>query len=323
MHIMKSDDLKFRDLRVLELLLNEGSLTRTAYALQATQPAVSKVLARLRAYFRDPLFIRVGTHMHPTSKALELQSAVRAVLQSSAAIHRGEQPFEPKSSQREFRLLLTDVGMIHFLPTILQRLERAAPGVKLQVLDMDSRQLVVKLESGEADIALGAFPQANRGLRRQRLYRDCYVCVARKSHPRLAQLRSGAGFLAERHVVICPSASGHAAHELVSHALAEYIPSEQIFLKVPSFAAMAMVAMRTNAIGTMPAQLAAAVAETLELATFPPPLTVPGVEIAQYWHERYQQDPAHKWLRGLIATLFCDGDVRRNPQVENHLAASV
>ena len=312
---MKSDDLKFRDLRVFETLLNERSLTRTAYALQATQPAVSKVLARLRAYFRDPLFIRVGTHMQPTSRALELQSAVRAVLQSSAAIHRGEQPFEPQSSQREFHLLLTDVGTIHFLPTILQRLERVAPGVRLQVLDMDSRQLVVKLESGEADIALGSFPEANRGLRRQRLYRDSYVCVARKSHPRLGQLRASAGFLAERHIVISPSASGHAAHELVSIALDEQIPSGQILLRVPSFAAIAMVAMRTNAIGMMPLQLAAAVADTLGLAAFPPPFVIPGVEIAQYWHERYQHDPAHKWLRALIATLFCDGDRRRNTNV--------
>jgi len=323
MHIMKSDDLKFRDLRVFDTLLNERSLTRAAYALQATQPAVSKVLARLRAYFRDPLFIRVGSLMQPTSRALELQSAVRAVLQSSAAIHRGEEPFEPKSSQREFRLLLTDVGMIHFLPTILQRLERAAPGVRLQVVDMDSRQLVVKLESGEADIALGAFPQANRGLRRQRLYRDSYVCVARKSHPRLGQLRSGAGLLAERHVVISPSASGHAAHELVSHVLAEQIPSDQILLRVPSFAAMAMVAMRTNAIGTMPLQLAAAIADSLGLATFPPPFTVPGVEIAQYWHERYQHDPAHKWLRALIAALFCDGARHRNTHAEASPAVSV
>jgi DNA-binding transcriptional LysR family regulator len=323
MHIMKSDDLKLRDLRVFDTLLHELSLTRAAYALQATQPAISKVLARLRAYFRDPLFIRVGTHMQPTSKALELQSAVRAVLQSSAAIQRGERPFELKSSQREFRLLLTDVGMIHFLPTILQRQERIAPGVRLQVLEMDSRQLAVKLESGEADIALGAFPHASRGLRRQRLYRDSYVCVAHKSHPRLSQLRLGAGFVAERHIVISPSPSGHAAYDLVARALAEQVPGDKIVLKVPSFVTIAMVAMRTNAIGTMPAQLAVALADTLGLAIFAPPFNVPGVEIAQYWHERYQHDPAHKWLRALIATLFCDGNLRRAQHADSNPTGAV
>ncbi len=316
---MKSDDLKFRDLRVFDTLLTERSLTRAGYALQATQPAISKVLARLRAYFADPLFIRVGAQMQPTSKALELQSAVRAVLQSSAAIHRGEQPFKPKSSQRKFRLLLTDVGVIHFLPVLLQRLERVAPAVQLQVMDMDSRLLVAKLESGEADIAVGAFPQANHGLRRQRLYRDGYACVARGSHPRLARLRSGAGFLAERHVVVSPSASGHAVHELVARALAEQVPSDNILLRVPSFAAIAMVVARTDSIGVMPARLAAAVAAMLGLVTFPPPFAVPGVEIAQYWHERYQHDPAHRWLRALISDLFGD----RNDSQEGGPALAV
>jgi DNA-binding transcriptional LysR family regulator len=264
-------------------------------------------LARLRGYFCDPLFIRVGANMQPTPKALQLRDAVRELVQISAAMHGREETFDPKSSQREFRLLLTDVGMVHFLPVILQRLEGQAAGIRLLAVAMDSRQLEAKLESGEADIALGAFPHASRGLRRQRLYCDSYVSVARKSHPRLAELRSRTGFVAERHVVISPSASGHAAHELVARALAEHVPNEKVFLRVPSFAAIAVVAMRTDAIGTLPSQLASTVADELGLVVFPVPFPVPRVEIAQYWHERYQQDAAHRWMRTLIASLFRDG----------------
>jgi DNA-binding transcriptional LysR family regulator len=62
--------------------------------------------------------------------------------------------------------------------------------------------------------------------------------------------------------------------------------------------------MQTDAIGTMPAQLAATIAERLGLAAFPAPFPTPRVEIAQFWHERYQRDPGHKWMRALIATLF-------------------
>ena len=109
--------------------------------------------------------------------------------------------------------------------------------------------------------------------------------------------------------MISPSASGHAAHELVARVLAKEVPSDRIFLRVPSFAAIAMVATRTNAIGTLPTQLAAAVANTLGLVTFPLPFPVPRVEIAQYWHEHDQHNPAHKWLRALVATLFGDGDL--------------
>ena len=49
-------DLRLRDFRVLSVVLRELSLTRAAEALETTQPSVSKVLARLRTHFDDPLF---------------------------------------------------------------------------------------------------------------------------------------------------------------------------------------------------------------------------------------------------------------------------
>ena len=67
----KSNDADFRlsDLKVLNVVLRERSLTRAAEALDTTQPSVSKILARLRAHFGDPLFVRNGQAMNPTAKA--------------------------------------------------------------------------------------------------------------------------------------------------------------------------------------------------------------------------------------------------------------
>jgi hypothetical protein len=39
---------------------------------------------------------------------------------------------------------------------------------------LDARQFEYRLETGEADLAFGAFPKAARNLRRQRLYFDGY-----------------------------------------------------------------------------------------------------------------------------------------------------
>lgn len=303
---MKAADLSLRQLRTFGAMLKEPSLTQVAYSLNTTQPNVSKTLARLRAYFRDPLFVRVGTRMHPTPRALQVAEAVRGLLELSEELASPAEAFRPGSSQREFRLLLTDVGMIHLLPPILHRVEESAPSARLVVLDMDSRQLENKLESGDADVAIGAFSRASHGLRRQWLYSDYYVGVARRQHPRLEQLRSRAGFVGERHVVIRPSTSGHAVHEVGAQASEEQIPTDRICLRVPSFAAVAAVVMQTDAIGTMPAQLAATLAPKLGLVTFPTPYPTPAVEIAQFWHERYQRDPGHKWLRACIADLFRD-----------------
>ena len=54
------DELSLNHLLVLDVLLSERSLTKAARVLNLTQPALSKTLARLRQYFGDPLFVRVG-----------------------------------------------------------------------------------------------------------------------------------------------------------------------------------------------------------------------------------------------------------------------
>ena len=52
---MESSGIDFRDLRVLDALIREGSITRAAQSLETTQPAFSKLLTRLRARFDDSL----------------------------------------------------------------------------------------------------------------------------------------------------------------------------------------------------------------------------------------------------------------------------
>jgi len=34
------------------------------------------------------------------------------------------------------------------------------------------------------------------------------------------------------------------------------------------------------------------------------PFKFPTFSIKQHWHERYQQDPANRWLRSTVADLF-------------------
>src|SRR5580704_3681134 len=79
-------DLKLRDLRVLEVMLDERSLTRAALRLDTTQPSLSKALSRLRAHFGDPLLVRDGAAMRPTPKGAEMLAPVRELLYAASAI---------------------------------------------------------------------------------------------------------------------------------------------------------------------------------------------------------------------------------------------
>src|SRR5579884_2177547 len=297
---MNEDDISLRHLRVLALLLEVGSLTRAARILETTQPTVSKALAKLRAHFGDPLLVRVGLAMRPTPKAIALAQPLKELLTTSAVIRSSAASFDPRSSTREFTIIVTEVGMIVLLPPLISHLEREGRGLRLKAVPLDSRRLEMRLEAGEADIALGAFPDAAPNMRRQLLYTDPYVSVVRNGHPQLGKLTEIDAFLRQRHIVVTSSNTGHAAHRVLEQALGSRLDPDRVLVRVPSFVTGAFIASCTDAVGTLPARLGESLAEKLDLAVFPTPLALPTIEIGQFWHERVHHDQGHRWLRAAI-----------------------
>jgi DNA-binding transcriptional LysR family regulator len=298
------DDVTLGRLKVLSLLLEVGSLTRAAQILGISQPSVSKALARLRAYFGDPLLVRVGSVMRPTPKALALTEPLRALLDASEALSASGRAFDPKTSVREFACLVTEVGMVQLIPALMQRLERAGPGLSLRAVPLDAGPFEPRLEAGEADVAVGYFPEAASSIRRQKLYADGFLSVARKGHPRLGQLASEAGFWAERHVLMATPGAGRAANRRLEQILIGRLEPSQVQVRVPSFLAGAFVASRTDAVATLPQRLAETLAEDLGLHAFPPPIEAEPIQIEQFWHERLHQDEGHRWLRSTIFQML-------------------
>jgi DNA-binding transcriptional LysR family regulator len=289
---------------VLTLLLEVGNLTRAAQILAVSQPTVSKMLARLRAHFGDPLFVRAGLAMHPTPKALALAQPLKELLATSARMRAGTASFDPATSTREFALILTEVGMITLLPPIIAALERQGRSLRVKAVPLDARQLEARLEAGEGDLALGAFPDASPGMRRQGLFADPYASVVRRGHKARHRLGKAEAFLAQRHVVVTSSSAGHAAHRMLEQVLGARLAPERVHARVPSFVASAFIASSTDAVATLPGRLAAWLAGALRLAVFAPPLALPRIEIGQLWHERVDHDEGHRWLRATIQALF-------------------
>jgi DNA-binding transcriptional LysR family regulator len=258
----------------------------------------------LRTHFDDPLFIRVGSAMKPTPKAERLEQPLTEMLLAVQSMQSSTEDFDPKSSDREFKILTTDIGMIRFLPPLLQKLADEGQNLRLRAIPLDTREFSAQLESGEADIALGSFSQASGNTRHQRLYADNFVSIARKDHPRFEELTKRRNFLKERHVIVAATTTGHAAHMMVQRALETELHPNRILMRVPSFMPVGFIVSNSDAIGTVPAVLANYISENLNLGVFQPPLTLPRLDISQFWHERLHRDPAHCWLRARIFELF-------------------
>src|SRR4249919_2263274 len=155
---MNVQDIDLNLLRVFDAVLHESGVTPAAARLGLTQPAVSNALARLRNLFGDPLFVRTPTGMDATPFARELAAPVRqalALLESALAHGPG---FDPASATRAFRFYMSDLGQVEFLPPLIERVQRLAPGVRLEAVALDIEDIADALGSGALDVAVGFLP---------------------------------------------------------------------------------------------------------------------------------------------------------------------
>jgi DNA-binding transcriptional LysR family regulator len=298
-----SADVDLQHLRVLDVLLRERSLTRASKILDVSQPALSKTLARLRAYFDDPLFVGVSHRMEPTPKALALAKPVGEILDNMRALRGEHVAFDPRVSTRTFRFCVVDAGVIKLLPPLLNHVMVEAPHVHLRVVHLDGEHLESWLETGTIDFAMGAFPGLMKGIRRQFLWTEEYVCVANRNGARRTGDPNLHDFAADRHVLVSTLGTGH-AHKLAERAIESAVPTENIICRVPTFTAAAVIAKHTNAVATLPKSIATVLADDLNLEMFPPPLKLPKIEIFQYWHNRFHREPGNKWIRSVFSSLF-------------------
>ena len=292
-------------LLILDSLLREGSLTRTAELLGMTQPTVSRALARLRRHFGDPLFVRSGQRMQATARALELAGPVAAVLDAARRLEGGPAVFDPLNARRSFGLYMVDGAVVNILPQLLDglaKLENGAAGLQLRSVHIDPGSLEAQLERGHIDLAIGRFPHLANNIRQRKLWDDEYACLMRPGHPWGGQL-DRAGYLAHRHVLIEMEHTSH--HNVaVTRKLETLLEPTRILCHVPSFTSAAHIALHTDAIATIPLRLARPLARDLGLVLARLPIELPPLQLALYWHERSHRDPANRWLRDFVLTTL-------------------
>lgn len=291
-------------LQVLDCLLREPSLTRTAELLGMSQPTVSRVLARLRRHFGDPLFVRAGQGMQPTARALELAEPLNVVLTGVRQLQGGSAAFEPATSERGFHLYMVDGGIVHVLPRLLCAIEGIAPRIGIRTVQCDPQELEQQLEHGRIDLALGSFPHLLNNIHQRPLWTESYATVMRRGHP-AARTLDRATFVAQRHVLVAMGDVNH-QYAAAGRILGAMLPSSAVLCHVPSFTAAAHLVLHTDAMATLPLRLAHSLADDLGLEAVETPVALPPLKLAMYWHERSHRDPASRWLRDVVRGVLAD-----------------
>jgi DNA-binding transcriptional LysR family regulator len=287
-------------LRVFDAVLQERSVTAAAGRLGLTQPAVSNALSRLRKLLGDALFVRTPAGMDATPFARGVAEPVRqalALLDSALAHGPG---FEPATATRAFRFYMSDLGQIEFLPPLIERVQRAAPGVRLEAVALDIEDIAGALATGALDLAVGFLPGLGPPVSRRALFRDPYLCLMRADHPIKALTKRK--FLDASHALV----TYRGGHRVVEEALERAGLARRIALRLPHFTVVPMVLERTDLLCTLPARVARVFERRGKLKSLPPPVPIPVADVAVHWHERFEADQGNRWLREQIVELFAD-----------------
>jgi DNA-binding transcriptional LysR family regulator len=288
-------------LRVLAAIHRTGSVTAAGRTLALSQSATSNALARLRQFFGDDLFVRSPAGLQRTRLCEQIAPAIVAHLLSLETLVTGREDFDPGRSDITWRLSLSDLGEMLFLPQLTIELRQQAPHTRVSNISVAASAVATALETREIDCAIGILQPRHRGVHADLLFREQYVAITAPEW-RPATGRAGASLsrtqLAAASLVLAsPTATFHSSVEemLVSLGLAD-----RIVLRARHFGALPDLVTGSDLLAIVPSMYAAS-RQNVRVWKLP---FAPVYDVRLVWHASTARDPAQQWLRALVQKLF-------------------
>ena len=281
----------------LDALLQERSVTRAAARMGLSQPALSASLARLRRHFGDELLTRAGNEYRLTPLAVQLRELARIALSGVERVFTAQPEFDPSSSTREFRLLVSDYGVAVFGDTIAELLAEEAPNARLR-LSANTPAVVDRADQVLLSADLMILPHGFlTDLSHTDLYRDEWVCVVSVDNAEVGEELTVDHLQSLPWVVTYhgPTAATPAVRQLRMRGIE---PTVQVvtenFLTVPGLVA------GSSRIAMLQRRLVDLLPLDIGLRRLPCPVDVGQMVEAIWWNPVFDDDPEHSYLRGVV-----------------------
>ncbi len=287
---MNVNEIDLNLLKIFDAVYAEGSVSRAAQRIGLTQPSVSHGLARLRTIFADALFTRVKGGVEPTAVARRIAPALGDALHSVQAVLDETTAFDPATAKRTFRVHMSDLGEMVFLPPMMKAIRTQAPGVSLETRQIEWQELPAALESGAIDMAIGHLPSLIGGFAHQHLFREEYVTLRRAPAKRGA--RTPADYIAIT------------SHPPTLAILRESGLIDRVKLSIPHFMVVPAILAEVDYAVIVPRTVARAFRRYGINRISPLPVPQRHFDVGLFWTRRLGSERGHVWMRALIIDLF-------------------
>lgn len=298
-------------LRALDALIEEQSVTGAADRLHLSAPAMSRTLGRIRRATGDEVLVRTGRTMTPTPYALAVREEVHELLTRVDAVLAPHRDLDLSTLERTFTLQLHDAITTAIGPALLAAVLDQAPGVRLRQL-AEGPSDTDDLRHGRVDLEVGSARPSLPEFRSETIGYDRLVVVMHPRHPCADEGLSLECYARSVHVTV--SRRGR-LHDRVDDALAAQGLRRHVVASAPTSTSALHAVAHGDLLVTGPDLMCRPTVRALGLHTAPLPLDLPPVPVELTWHQRYDSDPGHAWLRarvrGAIEALLEPG--RRSP----------
>jgi DNA-binding transcriptional LysR family regulator len=285
-------------LAALDALLEEGSVAGAADRLHVTAPAMSRSLGRIRRTTGDQILVRTGRTMTPTPYAIAVREQVHELLQQVRGVLAPSRELDLATLDRTFTLRWHDSLVALAGPALLTAVREQAPGVRLRFIAESSTD-TPELRRGEVDLEANASRPAAPDVRAEKVAETHHVIAVRRGHPLTrVETVTPARYAAADHITV--SRRGRLGNAL-DDALARLGLARRVVAAAPTEAAAFAFARGSDVVVTVPEATARSAAD---LDLLPLPLEVPPAPVYLLWHQRYDTDRAHGWLRDLARTAL-------------------
>jgi LysR family nod box-dependent transcriptional activator len=286
---------------VLDALVAEKNITRTGERIHLSQSATSGALARLRDFFNDDLLVQVGNKkMALTPLAEDLAQPVREILLQVERVINKVPDFNPATSIRTLRLMMSDYVASVLMPNVLPRVQEIAPGITFELLS-NAEQPVEFLERGEVDLLIMPPEYSSKLHPSEELFQDSYVCLVWKENAKVGDQITIEQYLDLGHVGV--RLGKQQMHVFDEWFLDRLGLERRIEVVSMTFDLLPRLVIGTTRIATVPERLARNYATHFPIRLLTPPMAIPPLREVAQWHKYRDTDAAIIWFRQLLRSV--------------------
>ncbi len=316
---MRLEEISKLDIKLLVAfitIMEEGSVSRAAERLNLTQPALSKSLQRLRELFNDSLFTRQAYGLSPTARANELHEQIRPILSSLTSL-MAPTSLDLEGLNRRFRVAASESELESFIEPLIEHTHQEAPNIKMSLSSWNNNS-IDDLLNGAIDIGISPLATTPAHIRSKLVGFTEGCIVLNKNHPLFEQDQLSLNELTSHKFVTLLKHNNSNYYfysnlqklQQQGYDLEPTIETESLMVAMKAVKrGMAFIASRS--IGELFQEVMCEKSQFSPVKILPFPKEISELNsykgkhpIQMCWHERDNNDLAHRWFREKIISLM-------------------